>query len=110
MKYEVFAEYSDYAGKLSFYIFEIRADGQRALFESLSDEPVLRVIKDGVAIDTPTFTLRQWTAKPFMQEMANLLKRLGIHAEGEPVLENELTAVKYHLEDFRQLVFKGRVK
>ena len=48
-------------------------------------------------------------AKPFLQAMANELKEIGVMAEGELVLENELGATKYHLEDMRQLVFKGKV-
>jgi hypothetical protein len=31
---------------------------------------------------------------------------MGIKPEQIPVLENEMTAVKYHLEDMRKLVFK----
>ena len=45
-------------------------------------------------------------AKPFLQGMANELHKLGIRAEGEPVLENELSSTKYHLEDMRALVFQ----
>ena len=46
-------------------------------------------------------------AKPFLQGMANELHKLGIRAEGEPVLENELSSTKYHLEDMRALVFEN---
>ena len=110
MKYEVFAEYRDYARVLEFYIFRENADGRREFFENLGPDPKLRVYEQGSMLKEPTFVISGSMARPFMQEMANTLKKLGIHAEGEPVLENELTAVKYHLEDFRELVFKRRVK
>jgi len=110
MKYEVFAEYRDYARTLEFYIFRESADGRREFFENLSPKPVLRVYEHGTSLKAPTFTISGSMAKPFMQEMANTLKKLGIHAEGEPVLENELTATKYHLEDFRKLVFEGTLR
>ena len=44
-------------------------------------------------------------SKPFMQAMANELHKVGIRPEGEPVLENEIEAVKYHLEDMRAMAF-----
>ena len=64
----------------------------------------------GFAVKKPTFAINEGMSKPFLQAIANELHKLGIKAEKEPVLENEMTAVKYHLEDMRKLVFEEKIK
>jgi len=54
----------------------------------------------------PLLRLPWMLSESFLQAMANKLSELGIRPEGKPVLENELTATKYHLEDMRKLVFE----
>jgi hypothetical protein len=54
----------------------------------------------------PLFKLPWELSQKFLQAMANKLNEIGIRPEGKPVLENELTATKYHLEDMRKLVFE----
>lgn len=55
----------------------------------------------------PSIKLGINTSVPFLQAMANLCHEHGIKPEKEPVLKNELDAIKYHLEDMRKLVFKN---
>ena len=104
MKFEVFCRHEDFARRLSFYIFRFRPDdGRREICTSM-DEMKFEIYNERTSVD-PTFSLHGDVVKPFLTEMANALHKIGIRAEGEPVLENELTATKFHLEDMRQLVF-----
>lgn len=103
MKFEIFCQYEDFAMKLNFYIFQDRPDGSQDICTSL-DKMEFKKVTQGEEIE-PSFTIRGPMAKPFLQAMANTLNEEGIRADGEPVLENELTAVKYHLEDMRTLAF-----
>lgn len=62
--------------------------------------------KNDMEIMEPTFKLSDYDSMEFLQSMADELHRLGIKATAAPILENEITSVKYHLEDMRKLVFK----
>lgn len=106
MKFEVFCRHEDFANKLNFYIFRLNIDGSRRICTSL-DKMEFSEYQEGCMIE-PTFSLNGLIVKPFLQEMANALKKIGIKAESEPILENELSAVKYHLEDMRKLVFENK--
>ena len=54
----------------------------------------------------PLLVFPSGLAQPFLQAMADMLEKHGIRPASKPILENELTAVKYHLEDMRRLVFE----
>ena len=54
----------------------------------------------------PTMKLGHFMSKQFLQALCDEIARHGITPTGKPPLENELTAIKYHLEDMRSLVFK----
>lgn len=54
----------------------------------------------------PTLKMNDLEAREFLQSMVDQAEKLGIKSSKKPVLENELEAVKYHLEDMRTLVFK----
>lgn len=105
MKFEVYCKYEDFSNRLNFYIFGNDESGKRSFCTSI-DKMEFRDYCEGTCIDEPTFSLRGPVTKPFLQAIANELKEIGIKAEGEPVIENELTAVKYHLEDMRRISFK----
>ena len=104
MKFKVFCRYEEFANRLSFYVFSTGPTGARQICTSL-DEMNFVDYEEGTMVD-PTFSLTGLVVKPFLKEMANALKQIGIRADDEPILENELAAVKYHLEDMRTLVFK----
>lgn len=106
MKIEVFTQSVDYAGELNFYIFGEEPSGKRSICTDIA-KMEFTMYEEGTPTE-PTFTLRHGVTKPFLQAMANELSKLGVKAEGEPVLENELVATKYHLEDMRKLVFEPK--
>ena len=108
MKFEVYCKYEEYSYHLNFYIFGIDETGKRSFCTSI-DKMEFKDYKEGVAIEKPTFRLAGFVVTPFLQAMANELKEIGIKPEGEPVLENELSSVKYHLEDMRKIAF-GELK
>ncbi len=108
MEFEVFCEYQDFAHQLNIYIFEIKPDGGRGICTSI-DKMTFKSYIDGEMLD-PTLSLKGFMARAFLQGMVNAAKKVGISPEGEPILENELVAVKYHLEDMRKLVFKKENK
>lgn len=103
MKFEVFAKYENYSQILDFYIFSLNEDGSRSICTSLDKGTFDK--SDNCMPVKPTFSITSGMSKPFLQAMANELDNLGIRAEGEPILENELTAVKGHLDDMRRIAF-----
>ena len=107
MKIKVYCQYEDFANKLNFYIFQDNPDGSRSVCTSI-DKMEFKHCADGEPIPA-TLSLSGHVTTPFLQAMANTLKEIGIKAEAEPILENELTAVRYHLEDMRKLVFKETI-
>lgn len=107
-EFKVYINYTDYNDTCEVYIFEQMETGRR-LITKLGDPPeVLFLPKGSNKIEKiePTFTLHGLMAKAFFQAFANKLDEIGIRPEGKPILENELTAVKYHLEDMRRLTFQ----
>lgn len=106
MNIEVYPEYRDFANTLHLYVFAVDEHGGRSICTSLADMKFEKHT-EGMVIDKPTLTLNRFVAKPFLQAMADALDKIGIKATGKPVLENELTATKYHLEDMRKLVFES---
>jgi len=110
MQFKVYCKYVDYANKLEIFIFEEEAlqygVDRRTICTSL-DPLTFKEYKDGGTAE-PVLSLNGRIVKPFLQAIANELKTIDIVAEGEPVIKNELVATKYHLEDFRKLVFKTK--
>lgn len=104
MKFKIYCQHEDFTERLNFFIFLDNPDGSRKICTSI-DKMEFKHCEDGEPIPI-TFSLSGHVATPFLQAMANTLKELGIRADKEPMLENELTAMKYHLEDMRKLVFK----
>lgn len=104
-KIEIHIDHQGYSGESWIYIVDIRPDGSRALAQPV--EFVFGPIEQGRAVE-PTIRLGLGYASPFLQAFADLCHKLNIMPQGKPVLENELTAMKYHLEDMRKLVFKKK--
>jgi len=105
---KVYCRYDNMYDSVSIYIVETNlSDEMIAVWEDLGNSkraPKCKKILQGTQIE-PTIRLSGMVAKPFLQAMANAVKEFGIVAEDEPILGNELTAVRYHLEDMRKLVF-----
>lgn len=70
---------------------------------------ILSEINEADMID-PTFRLNSHDATEFLQTMADICHERGIRPKSAPILENELSATKSHLEDMRRLVFRGAKK
>jgi hypothetical protein len=104
MTFEVYPEYSPCSRKLDLYIFANYHDGSRAICTSL-ERMIFTKYDESVSDNKPTLSINEHISKPFLQAMADALDKIGIRATGKPILENELTATKYHLEDMRKLVF-----
>ena len=105
MKFKVYCKYEDYSRILNFYIFSIAGNGEESFCKNI-DTMEFEEYSPGDILNKPTFQLTGRMTKPLLQAMANELKELGIKADEEPILENELSAVKYHLEDMRKITFK----
>lgn len=104
MEFKVFCRYEDFQERLNFYIFQENENGGRDLCTNLKTME-FKTIRRGEFVPEPTFSLSGCVVQPFLQAMANALDEIGIRPEGKPVLENELTATKNHLEDMRQIAF-----
>jgi len=102
MKFKVYTEYKDFAGDICLYIAEERPDGRLAVAKPIEFE---FEVKERGEIRQPTMVLYRLVAIPFLQSIANACEKIGILPEGKPILENELTATKYHLEDMRKITF-----
>ena len=59
--------------------------------------------KTGELLKSPTYTLNREMA----QVLVDAYYKMGIVPKDKPPLENELTAVRDHLKDMRDLVFKS---
>jgi hypothetical protein len=102
MKFKVYTEYRDFAEDFCLYIVEERPDGRVAIAKPVDLE---FEVKERGEIRKPTMVMYKPVAIPFLQSIANACEKIGILPEGKPILENELTATKYHLEDMRKITF-----
>jgi hypothetical protein len=98
--WEVYIESEDYARRYNIYIIRYRTDGTADI---LGRDGLVERTSPGLETPRPTVKLSV-DGHRVLQAMANELARKGYKPEGNPVLENELTATKYHLEDMRKLV------
>ena len=63
-------------------------------------------IKEGVW-SHPTFQLSARDADEFLSSFATALSRSGFKSDELKNTENQISAIKYHLEDMRSLVFNA---
>jgi len=73
-------------------------------------ELVLRHYELGECLERPTFIFDGHNGEYFLQSLAQALVRIGFKPDELKVAEGEMSAIKYHLEDMRSLVFKGKLK
>lgn len=100
--FKVYCQYEAYAMKVSFYIFK-EEDGKKLICQNMNTMK-FKIARSGQLIK-PTFVIDGPFITPLLTAFANMLEEQGIRAEGKPVLENELSAVRYHLNDMRTLAF-----
>jgi hypothetical protein len=86
------------------YIFRDRPDGYREYVTNLSGEAGIEVksIKEGTRME-PAIKM-DWDGEQMLQSISDGLFDFGIRPKQEPILQNELTATKYHLSDMRDMV------
>jgi len=104
MNFKVYMQYEEYAHRISIYIFKELPNGKRLFCTNINTMEFIEH-EECLMLEKPTLSLSGAIAKPFIQEIVDSAKRIGINPSREPIIENELVAVKYHLEDMRTLVF-----
>lgn len=104
-RFEFFINFQPWNLSLAIYLLEYGVDGKEFFitWNGVNMESHTHVNGEKA---TPFLEIFGDYSKPFMQAMADALNEHGVNPTGKPVLENELTATKYHLEDMRNLVFK----
>ena len=104
MQYKIYCKYEDHGDRLAFYIFEELPGGKMNFFTDLK-KGEYKEYTVGEVLE-PTFVLKSVMNKQFLQAMVDAIyKEAGILPTQSPVLEDQLSATKYHLEDMRKLVF-----
>ena len=93
-------------GELEIYIINDNHNGARSVCKPM--EMVFTELPMGHPSKGPSLSIPLSFTGAFLQAMADLCHKLGVRPGEEPVLENELKAIKYHLEDMRSLVFKEK--
>ena len=70
---------------------------------------VSRHFEAGEALDRPTLIFSGRDGEEFLQSLAENLVRIGFKPDELKAKAGELSAVTYHLEDMRKLVFKDKL-
>ncbi len=92
------------AGAIEIFIFRKVAEGKVQYISNLSGADGMEVtMVDQGAKMKPCMNL-DWTNQQLLQSIADGLFNFGIKPAQQPVLQNELTATKYHLSDMRDIV------
>ena len=103
MELKVHIEHDPRFRGTAIYLFGKDKDGEFVI------EPVDLVVRHfdiGEAIDRPTFVFNGRDGEAFLQSLAESLVRIGFKPDELKAKVGELSAIKYHLEDMRKLVFK----
>lgn len=90
-------------GGLNFLFLQHLTDGRIAVGKPTSID--FQIIENENVPIEPTFILGTHVANDVLQSLAEELHKMGIHAKDDEPKKNELSAVKFHLEDMRKLVF-----
>lgn len=107
-KWEVHINFTDYSRRCEIYIarwcegewceYITKINGEQS---ELKRAELHETIK-------PSMVFYSGMAEQIMQSFADACEKNGFRAKGSPILVNELTAIKYHLEDMRKLIFKEK--
>lgn len=92
------------SGAIDIYIFREIHGGKVEYISSLGGSIGIEVttVSKGARIE-PCMKL-EWNCRQLLQAISDGLFNFGIKPTQEPVLQNELTATKYHLEDIRDVL------
>ena len=91
-------------GAIEIFIFREIPNGRIEYVSNLSGKIGMEVtmIDKGAKIE-PCITL-EWGCHQLLQAISDGLFDFGIRPTQEPVLKNEMSATKYHLEDIREVL------
>ena len=106
---EAFCRYEDYANRVNIYIFRNLPNGGREFCVDINTQE-FKPYTEGFFIEKPTISIMGRLARPFLQAIADALPDIGIKPKGQPILEDEMSAIKYHLEDMRCIAFNKKPK
>jgi len=88
------------------YIYK-NYENRREIITNLSTMEVKSFDRGASTVDVePTIKVDWACGQEVLQALVDGLYEHGIKAEKEPVLKDELTATKYHLEDMRKIMFE----
>ena len=85
------------------WIMEVRGDERRV---AMPVDLVMTPMKDSW-LPEPTIQFRGDSATKFLQQLSDGLSEIGFKPVVVKDMTNELTAVRYHLEDMRTIVLKS---
>jgi hypothetical protein len=103
MSFKVYVEHSIVTEHLNIFIIEKKPDGRKFIAKPVN--LTFETMPDHITVE-PSIEIPGEYSREFLQSFADAIEKTGIRPTGKPVLENELTATKYHLEDMRTLVFR----
>ncbi len=92
------------SGAVDVFIFRKVAEGKAQYVSNLSGKGGVEVktVDEGTRME-PCIQL-DWSSQQMLQAITDGLFNFGIKPTQQPVLQNELTATKYHLSDMRDMV------
>lgn len=103
MELEVHIEHDARFRGTAIYLYGKNKDGDFVI------EPIELVMKPyhiGDSLDRPTFVFSGKDGELFLQALAQALTRIGFKPDELKASNEQINALKYHLEDMRKLVFK----
>ena len=108
MDWQVKVVNQPHAAQMDVYIYREVKQNQMEMITNLSGPAGIEAKSvDRGSRMVPAMTL-DWHDDELLQAIVDGLHDHGIRATQEPIIKNELTAIKYHLEDMRTLIFKGK--
>lgn len=91
-------------GAIEIFIFREVAGGRIEYVSSLSGAGGMEVTMVERGTRLKPCIILDWHSQQMLQAISDGLFNFGIRPTQEPVLQNELTATKYHLSDVREMV------
>ena len=89
------------------WIYDEKPDGSIQIVSPL-DLSIRTEYKRGVMVVDPTLRLSRTDGEDFLNSLSNALVIAGFKPDELKAHNKETSAIKYHLEDMRKLVFKNK--
>lgn len=101
---KVFIDYDAPFAGMAIFFYEDRPDGRYIVLPS---ELNFKKLVPGENLE-PTYRLDHSKGEEFLQSLSNALVEAGFKPDEIKAGNKEVEALRYHLEDMRKLVFKGK--